>query len=122
MGNIKGPDGLCAYCSDIATQWDHVPPKKWRPRLVLAGVTDYPFKRVPACADCNRILSGHPVFTVPERRAFVRANLWRRHERLLLAPGWQRVDLDTLGPGLRQYVDAMQVRRRHIQQRIGMCR
>lgn len=121
---MAGPDGLCIYCNDVAQEWDHIPPKALRRQLTWEqwhemGVK---FRRVPACRDCNQIIGARPLFTVADRRARVREKLWRRHRKLILTPGWQAEELDQLEGRLKDYVKGMQKRKRHILQRVGMCR
>lgn len=108
----------CIYCGEYADERDHIPPKKWR--FGLAGVV--PFRVVPACKDCNHMLGGKALFTISERREYVRAKLWRRNKKFIIAPGWHERELDELGPNLRAYVEAAQRRKKHVLRRIGMLR
>jgi len=114
-------DALCTYCGDFAFHRDHVPPKCWRRALIVQRAR-YEFKTVPACADCNQILGGHPLFTVAERRAFIRSYLWGRHKKLIESPTWSEREMAELGWGLRTFVKGKDERKRHVLKRLGMLR
>lgn len=77
---------------------------------------------VPACRDCNRALGGQPLFTIQERRAYIRARLWRKFGQLIGMPGWKDEELEELGPSLRRHIKARLHQKAHIIRRIGMAR
>ena len=121
-GKAYDPEA-CIYCGDPATTKDHVPPKKWLKLFATHRKFCTENKViVPSCGNCNGILGGHPLFTIEERRAYVRTYLWRKFARLLMSPGWKESELEELGPSLRTYIKAQQSRKAHIQRRIGMAR
>src|ERR1700745_3610264 len=122
MSRRKIEDELCIYCGDTAHVRDHVPPKKWL-RLFAKHNTYLTENRVivPACKDCNATLSAHPLFTIAERRAFIRTRLWHRFKKLLACPGWKDSELEELGPSLKRHIRAKLHQKAHIQRRIGMA-
>ena len=116
-------DRQCIYCGQPAMHVDHVPPRYWRHVLTAMGLSGkVEFRTVPACANCNHILGKEPLFTVPERRTFIRNYLWRKHAKLISTPGWHQDELNELGYTLRSYVKGMQAKKMQILQRIGLLR
>ena|SRR6266568_1956047 len=119
----KIDDELCIYCGDIAAEWDHVPPKKWLRLFALHNTyLTINHVKVAACKDCNSALGGQPLFTIQERRAYIRARLWRKFARLLAMPGWKDGELEELGPSLRRHIAAKLQQKAHVIRRIGMAR
>jgi len=47
-----------------------------------------------------------PLWTVPERKAYIKQWLKRRYGHYLELPHWAEDELDELGPTLRQYVES----------------
>jgi hypothetical protein len=98
----------CVYCGNPANCKDHVPPKAHRGKIIMAGLKDrFPFLVVPACMECNNLLWSHPIWTIHERRKFIRKRLAQRYRRLLRMPEWSHDELDELDENgrLRQYVE-----------------
>lgn len=123
MGRRKVEDDLCMYCGDIATTRDHVPPKKWLNLFSLHALHLTENKVVvPACRNCNCVLGAKPLFTIEERRAYMRTYLWRKHGKLLATPGWKEEEITQLGRNLQRYIRGELHRKQHVMRRIGMCR
>ena len=66
----------CVYCGGPGNTEDHVPPRA----SYLIGIGD--FVRVRACLDCNAALGARPLFTIADRKAWIREN----HPRRAVAP------------------------------------
>jgi hypothetical protein len=103
----------CIYCGDAASDRDHVVPVYYR------SVRTYETDTVPACRDCNSaILSNRPLFTVEDRRAYVAGALRRRLAKTRSVE-WTDEELADLGPALRTAVEADQLARRKLIQRLA---
>lgn len=95
----------CYYCGLPADTVDHIPPKTIRERLRDIGMENrYPCHEVQACHECNSALGGRPIFTLPERKRFVKAWLRRRYARVLATPPWTDSELKEIGYTLRTMI------------------
>lgn len=112
--------GKCVYCGQPKQHIDHCPPLTW----VNAYGSDYfinnqiPFFKVPACRDCNLMLSDKPYFTIRQRKGYVAACLRDRFSKDLANPMWEADEIYELGEGLRNYVDTMQGNRLVLERRL----
>src|ERR1041385_4788807 len=95
----------CTYCnSPYGDTLDHVVPWSYThgtKRRGKPGAADNGHRRVPACRECNNLLSDALLFTVRERRAYVRQRL---RERYGVPVRWTDEELDELGPTLRSAI------------------
>ncbi len=94
----------CAYCGGIAEHKDHVIPVS----LLRPGKRGQRFQDddwiVPACVECNGLLSDRMLHTVPLRASWLYKEYRRRYKKLLTAPTWSNEELDELGDGFRSFV------------------
>lgn len=99
---------LCVYCGDPATTIDHVIPvnfaskvrrKKGRPHKRR----DLGVPQVPACLDCNAILTDRFLLTVEARREFIATYLSNQLRSNRLTQ-WTEDELQDLGPALQASV------------------
>lgn len=110
----------CAYCGNPATTEDHIPPKTDRDRIVALGLGKAnDFVEVLACFECNCALGGRGLWTVAERRRFIRLWLRKRYARFLKAPDWTEAELARLGPGLQKFVIHKQAVKENVAARIA---
>lgn len=102
-----GGDG-CAYCNVYADTYDHVPPLSVVHALGLEHFSAVGVKLwlVPACRECNSLLSSCGAQTVTERRLVARAKLRKKYAHYLRIGEWLPHELDELGPGLRQMIES----------------
>lgn len=102
----------CIYCGALATTVDHVPPKRARKQLLAMGLEmTFEFAEFPACRECNCVLSDRDLWTIAERKAYIRRRLIARYRHELRIPDWGDSELAELEPGLRGYVlDGLVVR------------
>lgn len=77
-----------------------------RPYLESVGETRFAFLQVPACRECNCALGAKALWTVRERKEYVKRWLERRYARELSMPGWSDDEVRELGPSLQQDVVA----------------
>jgi hypothetical protein len=98
-------EGQCFYCGVVADTEDHVPPRTVRPILLAEGLADrYPFIEVPCCRECNSVLGARCVWTLPERKRFIKKALRRRYRKWLAVPDWSESEIGRLGPMLQRAV------------------
>ena len=112
----------CTYCGQRATTLDHVVPviytqsaprKRKRPSYSREKV-------VPACAECNSLLSSIGYFSISERANYLIGRISRRHKKTLSMPSWTEDDLiegDIQGR-LKGYVVALAAERETTLKRI----
>lgn len=101
----KATASPCYYCGCPAETVDHVPPRSVRPILIQMGVTRWDFIEVEACKECNCVLGHKSLWTLTERKAYIKQWLRRRYRRYISMPAWTDAELDELGRGIQQYVD-----------------
>lgn len=94
----------CYYCGVIADTKDHVPPLSVRSRLITLGIDRWTFVEVPACRECNNALGARSLFTLTERKRYMKAWLLRRYKRYLNLPEWTDAELGRMGPTLQSHV------------------
>lgn len=109
LGRTMDDPGLagyaCAYCGLVGDTIDHVPPRSVRLTLLNLGLAArYPFVQVRACRQCNSALGDRPLWTVRQRRAWLKRWLRRRYRRHLRMPDWSDHELNQLSPALRREV------------------
>lgn len=92
----------CEYCGLVADTVDHVPPVSIRPVLVGLGLDSmYPFVVVRACRQCNSTLGDRALWTVEQRRDYIKSWLQRRYKKYLNLPDWTDAELNALEYSLR---------------------
>ncbi len=85
---------LCSYCGEVALVVDHVFPFK-----EFGNNTSF----VPACVECNLLVSCKVFDTFEEKRDFVQARLMQKHAKILRCD-FTPEELNTLTGRLREYV------------------
>jgi hypothetical protein len=97
---------FCFYCGQEAGTKDHQPPITKIDTLITKGK---PFEAVliPACLECNSILSDLTTLTVCERTELVKNKLRNKYKKQLRSYAlWTEEDIKELGPGLKPMVIA----------------
>ena len=100
---------ICYYCGFPANERDHVIPRSVIERLKSISITNESVIEgrvliVPACHECNRILSDSYQNSLEERKRELKRRLRKRYKKLL---SWTQKEIDELGPGLKQSIQAM---------------
>lgn len=90
--------GVCFYCGIPQEHLDHAPPKKLRYGERIAGYL------VPACAECNLLLSNSTQPSLRARRAEVKTLLQKKYRRILATPAWHPLEIAQLGPELQDHL------------------
>lgn len=88
----------CCYCGAPSEHKDHVPPLEWMEALGVdwfhsKGITPV---WVPACAECNLLLSATKIFTVAERTHYLLDKYRCRYAKLMKSPKWLKAELEEL--------------------------
>lgn len=96
----------CVYCGLLADSVDHVPPRSVRQTLVDLGIAGrYPFVEVRCCRQCNSALGDRSLWTVLQRKAWIKKWLRRHYQKYLNIPDWTELELARLGADLRQHTE-----------------
>lgn len=96
----------CTYCGMPANTIDHVPPISARPILTSMGVSRWDFLEVPSCHECNSAIGAKALWTVRERKQWIKGFLSKKYKRILKMPNWTEEEISELGRGLKDHVEA----------------
>lgn len=99
----------CFYCGEVGTSKDHLYPQVWGEG---AGDT------VPACAECNSMLSCHFATSVEERFINLYRGYVKKYQVFSRIPEWEDEELEGLGRSLRDRVESSLQKRDRIQRRL----
>ena len=95
----------CQYCGLVSATVDHVPPRSVRQFMIDSGLASrYPFVEVRSCQECNSGLGDRPLWTVAQRKVYIKKWLARRYRKFLDIPEWSETELARLGEDLREHV------------------
>lgn len=97
---LEYPSGVCVYCGLIAGTKDHLLPRTWTGAAVRKKVLT-----VPACAECNSVISDRYAPSITERRRIAHAIIYKRKKRLMNMPDWNQGDIEKLGSTLRSTIE-----------------
>lgn len=119
--------GRCYYCGDIASTVDHVVPQSMLRTLrdlgdeaVTAVLVRFGRRlTVPACRECNLVLSNSYQDTLAKRKAECKKRLRRRYKKLLRMPDWTDTELARLDGWMQDYVIRSLVHRDIIRRRLA---
>lgn len=93
---LEYPHGICIYCGRPAGTRDHLLP------VTNTGVA---LRRhvltVPACGECNSIISDRYAPSITARRAVAKAGIRRKHRRKLDVYEYTDKEIEEFGPGLK---------------------
>lgn len=94
----------CHYCGVPADTTDHVPPRAYRDAAKKLG---YALVEVDACRECNTALGARRLWTLPERKRFIKKWLAKKYARYLKdSPKWDDNEIDELNGWLKDYFRA----------------
>jgi hypothetical protein len=110
----------CTYCGVIAQSRDHIIPVVYESvsRKTASYARD---KVVPACNECQGILSDRWIPTISGRAAYVAGELARKYAETLRVPDWQEQEIYTLGYNLQNEVRGALVCKQLITSRISFA-
>jgi hypothetical protein len=95
----------CTYCGLMAEARDHVIPVSYEYASRKCATWDST-EVVPACSECNGLLSSRWMPTIRERAEFIAGRLKARYKKLLSIPDWSEAELKTMGRFLRKGITA----------------
>lgn len=96
IGQLSDP---CTYCGMDASGWDHIPPLHFISRIDVKDIK-HKLRKVPCCKECNCIIGGILLFTIQERRSYVKRHLKIKYRSILKIPKWNNCELSELGYSL----------------------
>jgi 5-methylcytosine-specific restriction endonuclease McrA len=118
-------DESCYYCGEIANTVDHVIPKSLLDKInsledeeVAQELKSKRKLTVPACKECNCVLSNSFQRSLQERKTHLKKRLRRRYKKLLEMPNWAEDELKEIGPNLRHYILAGISKKESIERRL----
>jgi len=118
LNSIKHLD--CIYCGERAAHRDHVIAYSYNSSNRKRTAKDYPCDEiVPACQECNLLLSNFYLPTIAERAAYLAKTVTKRNKKVLESPDWAKEDIKELGYGLRKNIQSMQFNRGILKDRIA---
>jgi hypothetical protein len=115
--NVIENDGICVYCGQRATTWDHFVPYSVAAALMeVVKVTGRYL--LPACRECNQLAGSRVYRTVAQKRRYIQRRLIDRYYALYDLPSWSQDELSELGYNLRTYVEANKQSHEWIRERV----
>lgn len=97
---IHYPNGICVYCGQIADTKDHLLPVTWTGEAVRKHVVV-----VPACRECNSLISDRYAPAVNERRKLAHTAIRTKYRKILKMPDWKRREIAEMGPTIRSVIE-----------------
>ena len=96
----------CYYCGVPADTIDHVPPRSYRQFISCHPILSakYKFQEVNACRECNSVLGAKALWTLSERKDYIKRYLKRTYGKDKFIE-WSNEELDELGYSLRTLVE-----------------
>lgn len=111
----------CHYCGEPATCEDHVIPHSLTHRQDT-NRTGYGVDTLPACSECNTLLTNHIHDSLYERQERVYQCLTLRYSKEIKGEAWTQEELDELGYTLRSEGEAFNRRKTQIMRRLVYMR
>lgn len=112
---LEYPARICVYCGSPSGSRDHIMPRAWsgsgehRARVLV----------VPACGECNRMISDKPIYTIDGRRAHAQRRLAERKFKVLGYESLKEVELEEYGPNLRSVMESAAHQRAKLEARLA---
>lgn len=99
---------ICAYCGDVRSTVDHVPPLSVVAKVGMREIRkrDIDLLLYPCCTSCNSLLGARMLATYDERLLFIYKSLMNKIESVTL---WSDDEIDELGGNLKRMVRARQL-------------
>jgi hypothetical protein len=108
----------CTYCGMMANARDHIIPHSF----IKGTEQTREFSRdttVPACTECNSLLSNLMYTTIASRAAYLVNVLRIKYKALLKSPDWSEDEYEELSGNLLKEVRHKQTKKKIIQARIA---
>lgn len=121
--NIKPPKTAkwraCFYCGEPADTTDHYPPLSRISGYEAFNLAQEHYAAVPACQECNRLLSDSLQVSLWERFQHCKDLLQIRYRKVLRTADWEADELEELSPQMRREVAGWVRERKHIERRLA---
>lgn len=110
----------CSYCgSPFSSDRDHVIPQSYLRYGKRRFDGDW---TVPSCRECNSLLRDELIFNVPDRARYLIAKYLKRYKKELSFTSWDEEDLEDVSDNLRLMVEASEIFKKEIEQRLDHLR
>ena len=86
--------GLCYYCGEVMSVYDHVPPKSTVEAELSMDSTLRPIL-IPSCNECNSLAGGASHKSVLERKEYIHSKLRKRYRKVLDLE-WEEYEIEEL--------------------------
>ena len=98
----------CCYCEfEFATERDHVIPRSY------SGSQSFE-STVPACKECNALLSNKPNHTVMDRTSYLYEAYYKKYKKLINSAEWSAKEIRQLKGQLKSHVMAQEKKRAEV--------
>ena len=115
MSEILGSKHECAYCGWTGDTRDHVPALSiyWlgNRKRANSSIPVNKKKVIPACKECNGILSNFFINSIRERAEYLSDALERKYNKLLNQPFWTEEEIDKMGDSMKHFIKAKAIKR-----------
>ena len=112
----------CTYCGMRATCLDHVVPRSYNSATERDASDRTKRDCVPACTECNLLLSNFMYITVSDRALYLTGRLEDKHKKVLSSPNWTEEEYEDLSGSLLKHVKSLQTKKKLIRARIEYAR
>jgi hypothetical protein len=111
----------CTYCGIMAKARDHIIPVSYScvDRSLATWERD---EIVPACQECNNLLSNRWIPSINGRASYIADKLTFRYEDVLKTPSWDDYELENVSYSLQKMIKARLSVQKDIQARIAFAR
>jgi len=114
---LEYPNRICIYCGRGGFTRDHLMPVR-----VTGDAARKHVLTVPACGECNSIISDKPVSSITGRRAIAKAGLRKKYKRILRAHEYSDEEIEEFGPGLRPTILRARAEKADVQERLDFAK
>jgi len=113
----------CTYCGMRASCLDHVLPFSYSSPIDERTRSSYSKSDcVPACKECNGLLSNLMYITVADRAMYLVGRLTEKNKKLLDSPDWSEEDYEELSGRLLEHVKSLQTKKKILKARIDYAK
>jgi len=102
---IKGNKyGDCTYCGIPSETLDHIPPISHVQYFSDKAKDTFSFFKIPSCLECNSALNSLTLYTVAERKHYIKKHITKKYKKALRVPYWDEEELKELHPTMREEI------------------